>query len=155
MSDVGSDDDRDRDPDADFDDESEADDADIVDEFQDQKQGVEIMDKTDPINVKRLEDRITTRFLTKYERARILGIRALQISMGAPVKVELDGETDPLIIASKELREKKIPIVIRRNLPDGSFEDWPIDDLVVDMDRTIDGRYRNIWRMAPPDLKPV
>lgn len=78
------------------------------------------------------EDRITTRYLTKYERARVLGTRALQISMNAPVMVDLDGETDPLKIAMKELRERKIPIIIRRFLPDGSHEDWSIDELIVD-----------------------
>ncbi|CAN6484951.1 unnamed protein product [Victoria cruziana] len=40
--------------------------------------------------------RKTSKFMTKYERARILGTRALQISMNAPVMVELNGETDPL-----------------------------------------------------------
>ena len=39
---------------------------------------------------------MTTPYMTKYERARVLGTRALQISMNAPVMVELDGETDPL-----------------------------------------------------------
>ncbi len=78
------------------------------------------------------EDRVTTRYLTKYERARVLGTRALQISMNAPVMVDLDGETDPLKIAMKELRERKIPIIIRRFLPDGSHEDWSIDELIVD-----------------------
>ncbi len=65
--------------------------------------------------------RITTRFMTKYERARILGVRALQIAyvlrntnstpiesslcrQGAPVMVELEGETDPLELARKELK---------------------------------------------------
>jgi len=78
------------------------------------------------------QERITTSYLTKYERARVLGTRALQISMNAPVMVDLEGETDPLRIAQKELRERKIPIVIRRYLPDGSFEDWGIDELIVD-----------------------
>uniref|UniRef100_M1AHN8 DNA-directed RNA polymerase IIa n=1 Tax=Solanum tuberosum TaxID=4113 RepID=M1AHN8_SOLTU len=63
--------------------------------------------------------RKTSKFMTKYERARILGTRALQISMNAPVMVELEGETDPLEIAMKELRERKIPFTIRRYLPDG------------------------------------
>ncbi|PWU90806.1 putative DNA-directed RNA polymerase subunit [Trypanosoma cruzi] len=49
------------------------------------------------------KDRVTAPVLTKYERARILGTRALQISMNAPVLVALEGETDPLIIAQKEL----------------------------------------------------
>mmetsp|Transcript_2429 Transcript_2429/g.3976 ORF Transcript_2429/g.3976 Transcript_2429/m.3976 type:complete len:155 (-) Transcript_2429:52-516(-) len=77
-------------------------------------------------------ERVTTRYLTKYERARVLGTRALQISMNAPVMVDLDGETDPLRIAEKELRERKIPIIVRRYLPDGSHEDWGIDELIVD-----------------------
>jgi len=74
--------------------------------------------------------RITTPYMTKYERARILGTRALQIAMCAPVMVELEGETDPLQIAMKELKLRKIPIVIRRYLPDGSYEDWSIDELI-------------------------
>ncbi|KAK0424215.1 hypothetical protein QR680_008551 [Steinernema hermaphroditum] len=74
-------------------------------------------------------ERVTTPYMTKYERARILGTRALQIAMGAPVMVELEGETDPLEIARKELKDHKIPIVIRRYLPDGSFEDWGVDEL--------------------------
>lgn len=67
----------------------------------------------------------------RYERARVLGTRALQIAMCAPVMVELEGETDPLQIAMKELKQKKIPIIIRRYLPDGSYEDWGIDELVI------------------------
>ncbi|MCJ1309209.1 DNA-directed RNA polymerases I II and III subunit RPABC2 [Agyrium rufum] len=68
-----------------------------------------------------MEKRTTTPYMTKYERARVLGTRALQISMNAPVLVDLEGETDPLQIAIKELREKKIPLIIRRYLPDGWF----------------------------------
>nr|CAG4646751.1 EOG090X0MJU [Macrothrix elegans] len=75
--------------------------------------------------------RITTPYMTKYERARVLGTRALQIAMCAPVMVELEGETDPLQIAMKELKQKKVPIIIRRYLPDGSYEDWGIDELVI------------------------
>eukprot|EP00529_Nitzschia_sp_RCC80_P037273 CAMPEP_0113518638 /NCGR_PEP_ID=MMETSP0014_2-20120614/43063_1 /TAXON_ID=2857 /ORGANISM="Nitzschia sp." /LENGTH=152 /DNA_ID=CAMNT_0000416243 /DNA_START=21 /DNA_END=479 /DNA_ORIENTATION=+ /assembly_acc=CAM_ASM_000159 len=78
-------------------------------------------------------ERVTTKYLTKYEKARVLGTRALQISMNAPVMVDLDGETDPLRIAEKELRERKIPIIIRRFLPDGSHEDWSIDELIIDV----------------------
>ncbi|GFQ83023.1 DNA-directed RNA polymerases I, II, and III subunit RPABC2 [Trichonephila clavata] len=49
------------------------------------------------------QKRITLPYMTKYERARVLGTRALQIAMNAPVMVELDGEIDPLQIAMKEL----------------------------------------------------
>lgn len=76
------------------------------------------------------EERITTPYMTKYERARILGTRALQISMMAPVLVDLEGETDPLQIAIKELREKKIPLIVRRYMPDGYYEDWTCEELL-------------------------
>lgn len=84
------------------------------------------------------DQRSTTPYMTKYEKARLLGTRALQIryevpscespllraltlwgSMNAPVLVDLEGETDPLQIALKELSQKKIPLVVRRFLPDG------------------------------------
>ncbi|XP_044478669.1 DNA-directed RNA polymerases II, IV and V subunit 6A-like isoform X2 [Mangifera indica] len=92
----------------------------------------------EPIETEDKEDeevkgaRKTSKYMTKYERARILGTRALQISMNAPVMVELEGETDPLEIAMKELRERKIPFTIRRYLPDGSYEDWGVDELIVE-----------------------
>merc|ERR1712077_165486 len=77
------------------------------------------------------QTRITTPYMTKYERARVLGTRALQIAMCAPVMVELEGETDPLQIAMKELKQRKIPIIIRRYLPDNSYEDWAINELMI------------------------
>ena len=76
--------------------------------------------------------RTTTKYMTKYERARVLGTRALQISMNAPVMVDIEGETDPLKIAAKELRERKIPMIIRRYLPDNSYEDWSLDELIIE-----------------------
>ncbi|OAV96758.1 hypothetical protein PTTG_08705 [Puccinia triticina 1-1 BBBD Race 1] len=76
--------------------------------------------------------RTTTPYMTKYERARILGTRALQISMNAPVLVPLDGESDPLEIAMKELSQRKIPLIVRRFLPDGSYEDWSVSELIAD-----------------------
>ncbi|KAJ2908357.1 DNA-directed RNA polymerases II and V subunit 6B, partial [Coemansia aciculifera] len=54
------------------------------------------------------------------------------ISMNAPVMVELDGDSDPYEIALKELRAKKIPFVIRRYLPDASYEDWRVTELIAD-----------------------
>ncbi|KAK9943991.1 hypothetical protein M0R45_009577 [Rubus argutus] len=89
--------------------------------------------------------RKTSKFMTKYERARILGTRAVQISMNAPVMVELEGETDPLEIAMKELRERKIPFTIRRYLPDGSYEDWGVDELIVE----------DSWKRQVGEHKPI
>ncbi|CAG2106464.1 unnamed protein product [Medioppia subpectinata] len=107
----------------------------------DDDDNMEAMDQMDDENVDVLAatqhtpqvnaKRITTPYMTKYERARVLGTRALQIAMCAPVMVELEGETDPLQIAMKELKARKIPIIIRRYLPDGSYEDWGIDELII------------------------
>jgi DNA-directed RNA polymerases I, II, and III subunit RPABC2 len=52
--------------------------------------------------------------------------------MNAPILVPLEGEIDPLQIAIKELSAKKIPLVIRRYLPDGSYEDWSVSELITE-----------------------
>ncbi|KKG10882.1 DNA-directed RNA polymerase subunit K [Methanosarcina sp. 2.H.T.1A.6] len=51
---------------------------------------------------------------TRFERARIVGARALQIAMGAPVLVEDDGRLDPLGVAIAELKAGVIPITVKR-----------------------------------------
>ncbi|BGP14894.1 subunit common to RNA polymerases I, II, and III [Rhodosporidiobolus nylandii] len=89
--------------------------------------------KGDEVPKEANKERVTTPYMTKYERARILGTRALQISMNAPVLVPLNnGESDPLEIAQKELAAKKVPLVVRRFLPDGSFEDWLVSELLTE-----------------------
>jgi len=65
--------------------------------------------------------------LTRYEKARIVGARALQISMGAPVLVKpSENVSNPIDIAIQELEGKILPITIRRTLPDGTFQDIPL-----------------------------
>ena len=60
---------------------------------------------------------------TKYEKARIIGSRALQISMGAPLAVKLkEAELEalnynPIEIAKKEFEAGKIPLKVLRDLP--------------------------------------
>ena len=75
--------------------------------------------------------------LTRFEKARILGTRALQISMGAPVidsDIMAEGAdlSDPLLIATLELEKKLLPISVRRFLPDGRYQDIPINLLYLD-----------------------
>ena len=67
-----------------------------------------------------------TSYMTKYERARILGTRALQISMNAPIMVDLENLTSAIEIAEKELQECKIPFTICRYLPNGEMTEWEI-----------------------------
>jgi DNA-directed RNA polymerase I, II, and III subunit RPABC2 len=78
-------------------------------------------------------ERVTSKFMTKYEKAKILGTRALQISMNAPVGAHVGpGIHDPLTIAELELSESKIPYIIRRYLPDDTYEDWQLDELIIE-----------------------
>lgn len=49
---------------------------------------------------------------TRYERARILGARSLQIAMGAPAFVDTDGQ-EPIEIAREEMKENKLPITVK------------------------------------------
>ena len=66
--------------------------------------------------------------LTRFERARIMGARALQLSLGAPVFIEIpQNATSSLEIAMEELKQRVIPIVIKRTLPNGDYQHIPID----------------------------
>jgi DNA-directed RNA polymerase I, II, and III subunit RPABC2 len=81
----------------------------------------------------KVTERITKFVMNKYEKAKILGARASQISRNAPVFVDVEENmVDPLDIAEKELKEKKIPFIVRRYLPDGRFEDFKVDELRVE-----------------------
>ena len=72
----------------------------------------------------------TLPILTKYEKARILGLRAKQIENGSLPLIELDKSIiDPYLIAIKELEQKKIPYIIKRPLPNGASEYWKLKDL--------------------------
>ncbi|MBM2852802.1 MAG: DNA-directed polymerase subunit [Candidatus Nitrosotenuis sp.] len=66
--------------------------------------------------------------LTRFEKARILGARALQLSLGAPpfITIPANARTS-LDIALKELEDRVIPIVIKRRLPNGDYQNIPID----------------------------
>ena len=69
--------------------------------------------------------------LTRFERARVLGARALQISMGAPVLLDVpELIKSPIELAELELREDVLPISIRRSLPDGTSLNIPLKTLL-------------------------
>lgn len=65
--------------------------------------------------------------MTRFEKARIVGARALQISMGAPILIDISGGiSSPIDIALKELEVGVLPMTIRRTLPDGTYQDIPL-----------------------------
>ena len=74
----------------------------------------------------------TNPILSKYEYTRILGQRAKQIEGGAKPFVDVQPNIiDSYIIAENELRERKMPFIIRRPIPNGGFEYWNVNDLEI------------------------
>ena len=89
------------------------------------------------IKIKRNEDNIiidenhkTIPILTRYEKSKIIGLRAKQINSGSELFVKAPANIiDGITLATMELKEKKIPFIIRRPLPNGKNEYWDIKDL--------------------------
>jgi DNA-directed RNA polymerase I, II, and III subunit RPABC2 len=73
--------------------------------------------------------RISINRLTKYERVRIIGIRAKQIIMGSNILVKGIENKTPTEIAELELKHNMIPVKIKRKLPNGMFEIWKLSEL--------------------------
>ena len=83
-----------------------------------------------PIEITSKDDRIVAGpiTLTRFEKARIMGARALQLSLGAPVFIEIPkNATTSLQIAMEELKKRVIPIVIKRTLPNQDYQNIPLD----------------------------
>jgi DNA-directed RNA polymerase I, II, and III subunit RPABC2 len=71
-------------------------------------------------------------FLTSYERTKCISFRASQINNGAkPYILVAEGITDSYEIAKMELESKRLPFILKRPLPDGTFEVWRLADLMV------------------------
>ncbi len=66
--------------------------------------------------------------LTKYEKTRIVAARALQLAMGAPPLIDISSlqNKDPVIIAEKELILGVLPILIKREKPNGEYQLIPL-----------------------------
>ena len=74
----------------------------------------------------------TIPILTKYEKTKILGLRVKQLNNNSKPFLDLaDKILDNFIIANMELQEKKLPFIIQRPIPNGSFEYWKLQDLEI------------------------
>jgi DNA-directed RNA polymerase I, II, and III subunit RPABC2 len=85
--------------------------------------------KEEPLIIVENDQRITLPKLTKYEKVRLIGTRAKQISLGAKVMVKNTKGLNPIEIAKLELEEKMIPMKIKRILPDNKVEIWKLSEL--------------------------
>ena len=71
-------------------------------------------------------------FLTRYEKARIVGARALQLSFGAPLLIDKPADIiDPIKLALLELKAGILPLTIKRDNPNGESQDIPINKLIL------------------------
>jgi len=71
-------------------------------------------------------------FLTNFEKTKIIGLRANQISKGSVPFVSVPKHiTDVRDIARLELEQKRLPFIIKRPLPNGQFEYWRLTDLLI------------------------
>lgn len=70
----------------------------------------------------------TIPLLTKFEKARIMGVRLQQLANGAKPRINIDNLKSMNEIVEKELFYRKIPFIIRRTLPNGKFEDWKLEE---------------------------
>ena len=73
----------------------------------------------------------TLRYLTKYEIARILGVRAQQLIAGAPSMIKHEGSMSEFEIAKMELKQHKLPMIIGRPMPNGDMVMIRVCDLIV------------------------
>ena len=74
---------------------------------------------------------IGTAHLTRFERAKIIGSRALQLSLGAPSFVKVSKSIhDPILLATLELDKTVMPLIIRRTYPDGTSQNIPLSSLM-------------------------
>ena len=71
-------------------------------------------------------------FLTQFERTKILGFRTNQLSQGSrPYIAVPEHITDLREIARMELEARRLPIILKRPMPDGTFEKWRLSDLLI------------------------
>jgi DNA-directed RNA polymerase I, II, and III subunit RPABC2 len=139
MDGYGSDDDSDNDSDDDLQKFNETDKNDIITNFHPELHShnydeIQTMAKVTRDNNGTIVDPLhkTLPFVTKYEKARILGERAKQLNAGAQTFVEVDDNViDGYLIALKEFEEKKVPFIIKRPLPNGGCEYWKLSDLEI------------------------
>ena len=78
-------------------------------------------------------DKISQPYLTKYEYAKIIGISAQQIESGREPLIDKipSSYINPIDIATYELQKKKTPIIIKRKLPNNTYEYWTLDQLII------------------------
>ena len=97
-------------------------------EQQNEESNFKVISYQDVIENISKKEKKTIPYLSKFEKARIIGNRAQQLAYGAQPKINTENLLDIYEIATEELKQRKIPFIIRRTLPNGTHEDWRIEE---------------------------
>jgi len=88
--------------------------------------------KRDKNNIIIDDNHKTIPIMTKYEKAKIIGLRAVQLANGLKPFIDVPSDViEPTVIADMELREKKIPFILKRPISLNRFEYWSINELEI------------------------
>ena len=90
----------------------------------------EVLSEKEIQNICLESKKISIPFLTKFEKARLLGLRIQQLTSGALPMIDISGFTSYVDIAEEELKQKKTPFIIKRRMPNNKFEYWKIYELI-------------------------
>jgi DNA-directed RNA polymerase I, II, and III subunit RPABC2 len=77
------------------------------------------------------EERISKPFMSKYERVRLLGDRTRQLSLGAKPMIKDIENLSPQEVATLEIKQHMLPLIVGRTLPNGTKEKWKVQELIV------------------------
>lgn len=114
-------------------------------------------ERTIPILVKDISEIVIgPKRITKYERARIIAARALQLAMGAPPLIDVSriNPKDPVVIAEKEFELGVLPIFIKRELPNGEYQLIPVKVLLSAEKKKIERHRELISKIFGLEEKP-
>jgi DNA-directed RNA polymerase I, II, and III subunit RPABC2 len=91
------------------------------------------VDYTDAILQKlNKKERVCYPFLTQFEKTKVLSFRASQLAQGSKPYIAVpDDVTDVYTIAKMELKERRLPFIVKRPLPDGDYEYWRLSELLI------------------------
>ena len=106
----------------------EDDDNIIEDDNENEKEEVNVISYDEILEKINNKKKKTVPFLNKFEKARLLGVRIQQLSSGAEPKINTTGFESIIEIVEEELKQRKIPLIIKRNLPNGESEEWKLEE---------------------------
>jgi DNA-directed RNA polymerase I, II, and III subunit RPABC2 len=103
---------------------------DVVEEDETDDNKINIITYNDILENIKNNPKRTLPIMTKFEKARIIGVRLQQLASGAKPRVDISNMRDINEIVNEELKQRKIPLIICRPLPNGIIEYWKMEEFI-------------------------